>query len=191
MTGANTRMKHLRYITSALLLLVFSGLFIACDSSNELNVTTYCQPAPLYKLNGSDTSNALALSDLTGDTCPLNSYSVIQINTNRSWTYGLTVEKISFDIILSEASNIDIDITISNLENGANYNETADTYFFHKTLSITQPTTSITLDINDTFINKDATFSFEVVKSAYSSNSNMKLAIRNFKMFGEHKEANY
>lgn len=188
---ANTRMKRTLIFLLVLFISSASFLLTGCKSTNELDLSKYCQATVHYKLNGAESSNALTLGELTGDSCPMQAYKTIQINTNRAWTYGLSLSKVTFDILMEGADNIDIDITISNLENGQNYNQTADTYFYHKTLPISNSVTSITLDVFDTFINKDATISIEIGDSAYNSNSPLKLAIRNFKMFGEHTPTNY
>ena len=131
------------------------------------------------------------MADVTGNNCPQNNYNKIQITTNKSWTFGLNIKKVTFDIVLSEPASMDIDLTISNLENAENYNKDKDTYYYHKTLTITKQTTSVTLEINDTFTDKESVFSFEVVESCYTSYPNLKFSINNFKIYGEHTEANY
>ena len=184
-------MKLVKNLALCLILLTSILGFSACQKETPLNLSVYCYPTATYTLNGSETATGINVSDLVADTCPQNSYSKIQITTSRSWTYGLTLKKVSFDVILSEPANMDIDLTISNLENGQNYNSTKDTYFYHKTLNIGKEHTSVTLDINDTFINKDAVFSFEVVTSCYTDHPNLKFSIANLKMFGEHQQTQY
>lgn len=185
-------MKALKSLALALLMMISAFSFVGCKETElPLNLSAYCQSDVAYQLNGSKDSANLKLSDVENDTCPLNNYTVIQIKTKRAWSYGLTLKKITFDIILSEPQSVDIDLTISNLKNGENYNETADTHFYSNTLAIAKESTTVTLDINDEFIDKDATFSFEVDKSCYNTSPNLKIAIRNFRMYGEHQETNY
>jgi len=184
-------MKLLKPFT-ILLLLIFSVCIVAgCSKENALDVNIYCRPEVNYKLYNSKDSSPGNISDVIGTTLAPQAYETFQITTNKTWTYGLVLEKVEFDIILSKAVNVDIDLTISNLENGENYNSTQDTYFYHKTLSFNQETTTVTLEINDTFINKDAVFSFEVVESCYSANPDLTISIANFKLFGEHAQTNY
>lgn len=184
-------MKTTRNILLSLLAIVCVFSFTACKESLPISNTQYLQDTVVYKLNGSDTSKNLTLADVSGDSCPLNSYKVIQINTKRAWTYGLTITKITFDVILSQSQNVAIDLTISNLKNGANYNETADTYFYKKTITIAKENTPVTLEINDEFIDKDATFSFEIDTSCYKTTPSLKIAIQNFKIYGEHQKTTY
>lgn len=184
-------MKHLKKILTLLLILVAPLYFSACKESSSLDSNLYLKQIAYYKVNGSTTSKEQLTSSFTSGEENFQNYSVIQLNTNKDWTYGLTLEKIEFDMLLSEEANVDIEITISNLENGANYNQTQDTYYYHKTLSFNAVKTHVKLDINDIFINKDATISLEVVTSCYESNPNLTLSLNNFKMFGFHEKTNY
>lgn len=184
-------MKIARILTAFSLSLLSIFAFVGCTKTNLLDAQIYCKSNINYKLNGAKDSESGQLSELIGNTFASKAYSTIQITTDKNWTYGLTLEKIEFDIILSENANVDIDVTISNLENGENYNSSQDTYFYHKTLSISQETTSITLAINDVFINKDAVISLEVVESCYTAHPNLTFSLSNFKMYGEHKNTNY
>lgn len=184
-------MKLAKIFTAIILSFLSIFAFVGCSKSNLLDAQIYCKADVNYKLYGAKDSETANMSDFIGTSLPQKAYSTIQITTDKTWTYGLTLEKIEFDILLSESANMDIDITISNLENGENYNQTQDTYFYHKTLSITQETTSITLAINDIFINKDATISIEVVESCYSTHPNLTFNISNFKMYGKHENTNY
>lgn len=184
-------MKLLKLFTAISLSIISVFAFVGCSKSNQLDAQIYCKADVNYKLYGATDSDVANMSDLIGTSLPQKAYSTIQITTDKTWTYGLTLEKIEFGILLSENANMDIDITISNLENGDNYNQTKDTYFYHKTLSITQETTSITLAIDDIFINKDATISIEVVESCYTAHPNLTFSISNFKMYGKHENTNY
>ena len=177
----------------ALFSLIFSVVLVGCSKSNQLDVAVYCKNEVNYTLYNSKDSQQLNLSDITTSTCTPNKYSVIQITTNKDWTYGLTIEKIQFELVLSELVNVDLDITITNLENAENIKtiDKVDTRYFHKTIAVNQTNSTITLDINDVFINKDSTISIEVVKSCYENNPNLNISIGNLKMFGQHTPTNY
>lgn len=182
----------LLYSLSAVIITVLSVFtFTGCKEGNLLDTQIYCKPEIGYTVIGDKDSYSANLSDITGTTLMSQNYDTIQITTNKSWTYGLILEKIEFDVILSEATNVDMDITISNLEHGENYNSTKDTYFFHKTISVNKDNTSVSLEVNDNFINKDAVISIEVVDSCYSTNPNLTFSIGNFKMYGGHEQTNY
>ena len=180
--------KYLIAIISSLaLLLVFTG----CEKENKLDAQIYCHSDINYKLHNSSEALTANISDIIGNELTAQAYETIQINTNKAWTYGLQLNKVKFDVLLSIPANVDIDITISNLENGENYNSTQDTYFYHKTLSFNKECTSVSLDIYDIFINKDATISLEVVKSCYEATPELKISIANFQLYGEHPKTNY
>ena len=180
-----------KHTVSALLLIIFSLLVVSCSKTNNLDLATYFKPSVNYKLYKTKDSNVADINDFISDTPILNSYTIIQFTSNKNWTYGLNLETVAFDITLSEAANMDIDITISNLENGENYNKTENTYFYHKTLSINQINTNVKLEINDIIINKECVISLEVVDSCYDSNPNLKFALTNLQITGQHKESAY
>ena len=119
-------------IISCCTIIVFSG----CEKNNLLDTTIYCLPEISYKTFGDKDSYTANLSEITSNTLLPQNYDTIQITTNKSWTYGLVLEKIEFDVILSSIANMDIDVTISHLEHGENHNATSDTYYFHKTITI-------------------------------------------------------
>ena len=183
-------MRTARIILSSLICILFSFIVVGCDTSNKLDASVYCKPQVSYKLHGSTESQTMELVNLIDSTCEMNKYSVVQITTDKTWTYGLELETIKFNVLMSVSENVDIDVTISNLESGENYNSTQDTYFYHKSLSINKEDTTITLDINDIFINKDSVISIEVVNSCYN-NTDLKLAFGNFELYGQHPEINY
>lgn len=184
-------MKRLQVILLAFLFIISALTLTACKKEESLDLSVYCNSTVSYKVYKDNNTNTMSLTDITSTSCPQKNYSVVQLSTNRTWSYGLTLNKVKFDIILSEPASMDIDLTISNLENGEQYNSTADTFFYHKTLTIGKEETTVELEINDTFINKDAVFSFEVVESCYTSFPNLKFSIVNFKLYGEHKPTNY
>ena len=180
------------YTLSAIIITFLSLItFTGCEESNLLDTQIYCKPEIGYTLNNNKDSFTASLSDITGTSLLSQNYDKIQITTYKSWTYGLVLEKIEFDVILSDSTNVDIDVTISNLEHGENHNSTTDTYFFQKTISLNKDSTHVSLIVNDNFVNKDAVISIEVVESCYSANPDLKLSIGNFKMFGEHEQTNY
>lgn len=174
------------------MLIVFPTALTACDADNSLILTTYCRNTVNYELNDSNkTEGKFELAKIIDSSCDPNQYTKIQITTHRDWTYGLKIERIEFDIILSTPADVDIDITVSNLENGPHLDEEKNTYYYHKTLSINKESTTAKLDINDTFNDKDSVISIEINKSCYTTNSDLKIAIGNLKMFGQHTPANY
>lgn len=177
----------------AIVMLTFSLILAGCNNSNQLDVSVYCKSDVNYSLYNTDNSETLNLSDIISSTCTPNKYDVIQITTNKDWTYGLTLEKIQFDIVLSQTANVDLDITITNLENAENIKtiNKVDTRYYHKTIAVNQEQSTITLDINDVFINVDSIISIEIVDSCYKTNNDLTISIGNFKMFGEHTPANY
>lgn len=184
-------MKLARIFFSILFTLCFGVVLTGCEKSTELDALTYLKPEVSYKLYKSEASSTFKTESIINATSEAMAYDTIQINTNKTWTYGLTLQTIKFDVALSEPANMDIDITVSNLENGENYNKTQDTFFYHKTVTVSQESSTVTLEINDVFIDKDATISLEIVDSCYTSFPNLKVAIGNFKMFGYHTENNY
>ena len=186
-------MKAIKQILGAAIALVFALSFTACKMNNDpIDLTTYCRQTVNYQLaDDKKTEGTFDLSKINNSICDPNKYSKIQITTNKDWTYGLEIDRIEFDIILSTTADIDIDITVSNLENGPHLNENQNTYYYHKTISINKESTTIKLDINDIFNNKDSTISIEIDKSCYSSNENLTIAIGNLKMYGQHTPANY
>ena len=180
------------YTLSALIIAILSIItFTGCKESNQLDTQIYCKTEIGYSLHKDKESYTAELTDIIGSSLLSQNYDTIQITTNKSWSYGLVLEKIEFDVILSEPANVDMDITISNLEHGENYNSTKDTYFFHKTISVNKDNTHVSLIVNDNFINKDAVISIEVVDSCYTATPTLTFSIGNFKMFGEHEQTNY
>lgn len=151
----------------------------------------YLLPTSYYKLNGNSKSIDTTPDTFTSGEVNYQQYSVIQLTTNKSWTYGLTVETVEFDVYLSSAHSVDMDITISALENAQNYNSSQDIFFYHKTLSFNEEYTHVTLEINDIFVNKEGTFSLEFDTSCYTANPELKISVNNFKMKGFHQETNY
>ena len=185
-------MNALKKILFVALTSVFVICLTACKTSNLLDISTYCKNTINYELaDDKKTEGKFDLSKINNSTCDLNQYSKIQITTNRDWTYGLEIERIEFDIILSIPADVDIDITLSNLENGPHLNEEKNTFYYHKTLSINKESTPVKLDINDIFSDEDSVLSIEINKSCYASNPNLKIAIRNLKMYGQHTPVNY
>ena len=184
-------MKSLKIFLTLLITCFSIFTFAGCQKSNPLDAAVYCLPEISYKTYGDKDSYTANLADIIGNNLLPQNYDTIQITTNKSWTYGMILEMVEFDVILSSEANMDIDITISHLEHGENYNATSDTYYFYKTVSITKETTKVSLVINDNFINKDATISIEVVDSCYTANPNLTFTIANFKMFGHHEATNY
>lgn len=163
----------------------------ACSKTNELDLEVYFKKDVVYKVYNAKDSGSMHIGYLTTDKPTMDCYTVIQLTSNKDWTYGLSLEKIEFSVFLSEEANVDIDITISNLEHGENYNKTADEYFYHTTISLNKTETKVKLDINDTIINKECVISFEIVQSCYKTNPNLKLSINNLKLIAKHHESNY
>ena len=185
-------MRTIKKLLCSILFLSFAFNLIACEKNNTLDLTVYLKDTVNYQLgNDNPTEGKFSLSDIINSSSELKQYSRIQITTKKDWTYGLELERIEFDIILSMPADIDIDITLSNLENGAHFNESQNTYYFQKTLSINKENTSIKLDINDIFTKKDSCLSIEINDSCYKSNGELKIGIANLKMYGQHTEARY
>lgn len=184
-------MKALKKSLLLFVLCIFVINFTACTKDNSLDLTVYLKDTVNYEIAENNTENSFSLSEIINSSSELKQYSRIQINTKKDWTYGLELERIEFDIILSTPADVDIDITISNLENGEHFNESQNTYYYHKTLSINKENTTVKLDINDTFTKKGSVISLEINNSCYSSNKELKIGIANLKMYGQHTEANY
>lgn len=184
-------MKHLKKIICTALVLVLGLTLVACSKDNNLDLSLYLTQKAYYKLNGSTASVEATRDNYISSEVDYKNYSVIQLTTDKNWTYGLTLETVEFDVYLSEEAIVDIDITISNLENAANHNKDQDTFYYHKTLSFNSVETHVKLDINDVFINKASTISLEVNTSCYTEHPTLKLSVNNFKMSGFHKPSNY
>lgn len=185
-------MNMLKKITLAFLLCIFSFNLIACEKNNKLDVSVYCKEDIAYDLNGtSSVEGKFKLDRIINGTSDSLKYSKIQISTKKDWTYGLEIDRIEFDILLSTPADVDIDVTVSNLENGPHFNEDQNTYYYQKTLSINKQNTTIKLDIDDVFNSKSSIISIEINKACYSSHPDLTIAIGNFKMFGQHNEVNY
>lgn len=185
-------MNALKKILFVMLASVFTISLAACKTSNLLDISTYCRDTINYELaDNKKTEGKFELAKINNANCDFNQYSKIQITTNRDWTYGLEIERIEFDIILSAPADIDIDVTLSNLENGPHLNEEKNTYYYHKTLSINKESTPVKLDINDIFNDQDSVLSIEIDKSCYTTNPDLKIAIGNLKMYGQHTPVNY
>lgn len=185
-------MNMLKKLTLAILLCIFSFSLIACEKNNELDVSVYCIEDIAYDLNGtSSIEGKFKLDRIINGTSDSLKYSKMQISTKKDWTYGLEIERIEFDVLLSTPADVDIDVTVSNLENGPHFNEDQNTYYYQKTLSINKQNTTIKLDIDDVFNNKSSIISIEINKACYSSHPDLTIAIGNFKMFGQHNEVNY
>lgn len=183
--------KTIKQILSIASVLIFGLIVVGCSEKNTLDLRTYFKTSVTYKVNNSKDSGTMDLDYLISDEPTMDCYTVIQISSNKNWTYGLTLEKFEFDVIMSEVANLDIDLTISNLQNAENYNKTTEENYYHKTLSFNKLETHVTLDINDIIQNKASVLSFEVVDSCYKTNPNLTFAITNLKMSGYHQEANY
>jgi len=185
-------MKTLQKILCCLLLSIFVCGLTACEKDNLLDATVYLKDTVNYELNEKKkTEGTFELSNIINQNSELKNYKRIQITTKKDWTYGLEIEKIEFDILLSMPVDVDLEITVSNLENGENFNESQNTYYYHKTLSINKECTNVKLDINDIFNKKDAVISLEINESCYTSTPELKIGIGNFKMYGQHTPANY
>ena len=184
-------MKTFKKTLACIIALLFCTIISACSNSKEINLEVYFKTDVVYKVNNAKDSGSMHIGYLTTDKPTMDCYTVIQLTSNKDWTYGLNLEKVEFVVFLSEEANVDIDITISNLENGENYNKTEDTYFYHTTISLNKTETKVKLDINDTIINKECVISFEIVQSCYKTNPNLTLSINSLKLIGEHKELNY
>lgn len=165
--------------------------FCACKQDTKLDLSTYCHQKVAYALYNSSAAQEIELEELTSPDGNYNQYRVIKINTDKTWTYGLFVEKIEFDVKMSEDIYFDLDITITNLEHAENLRRNDDTKYYYKTLSINPDNSHVKLDINDTLINADCEISIEVVTSCYEENPNFTFAIANFAIFGYHEQTNY
>lgn len=181
-------LKRLLCFAFALIPAIICG---ACSQKNNLDLALYLSPVSYYKLNGSKDSIEGTRDSFISEETNFQSYSVVQFNTDKNWTYGLTLETLEFDVYLNQVANVDIDITISALENAENYNSSQDEFFYHKTLSFNSEMTHVKLDINDVFVNKTSTISLEIDTSCYNANPELKISINGLVMSGYHEETNY
>ena len=180
-----------KFILTALLG-VFCFSFIACAKNNSLDASVYLKDTVNYETGSSAiVEGKFKLDKIINGSSESMQYSKIQISTKKDWTYGLEIERIEFDVLLTQTADVDIDITVSNLENGPHFNEDQNTYYYQKTLSINKQNTTVKLDINDIFNNKGSIISIEINKSCYTSHPDLKIAIGNFKMYGKHTQVNY
>lgn len=185
-------MKTLSKILCAIFIVASTFALTACEKSNMLDVSVYCQDSIKYELNDKKkTEGKFDLSSVINSNSDLNNYTRIQITTKQDWTYGLELERVEFDLLLSESADVDIDITVSNLENGDHFNESKNTYYYKKTISINNQNTTVKLDINDIVNGAESVISLEIDKACYTSHPDLKIGIGNLKMYGQHTPVNY
>lgn len=184
-------MKAIKQIFFILSALVFSLIVTACSENKTLDLRVYFNSSVKYKVNNSKDTGSMDIGYFITDEPTMDCYTVIQFTSNKSWTYGLTLQTIEFDLTMSEVANMDIDITISNLENAENYNKTTEEKYYHKTLSFNKLNTHVALDINDIIENKECVISLEVVQSCYKTNPNLTFSINNLTITGFHEVSNY
>lgn len=184
-------MKTIKQLSILLSFIMLSLIVVSCSNKNTLDLRVYFNNSITYKVNNSKDSGTMDIGYFINNEPTMDCYTVIQFTSNKNWTYGLTLQTIEFDLIMSEVANLDMDLTISNLENAENYNKTTDEKYYHKTLSFNKLNTHVTLDINDIMGAKESVFSFEVVESVYKTNPNLKFSIVNLTINGFHQESNY
>jgi len=187
-------MKTLQKVLCCLILCIFAINLTACETDNTLDLTAYFKDSIKYELaDNNNTEGDFELSKIINSSSDLNKYTRIEITSKQDWTYGLEIERIEFDVLLSIPADVDIEITITNLENGEHLNEVDNTFFYSKTLSINKENTSVKLDINDVFTKKASVIELKINKSCYQgeANKDLKIGVANLKMYGQHKEAHY
>ena len=178
-------------------LLISSICFVGCekDKLNPLDVATYLNEGTNIKLYDKAYESEQSLETFIGeDDYLLQRYKYITFNANSKWTYGLTLQRISFDIICNETQTLDFTITISHLKVSDTYDQMGDFYYIQKTFfaeCTENKKTPISIDINSEFAKGKAQIAIVLDSSSLEKSETMKYSIANLELFGEHISSNY
>ena len=185
-------MKRIKNICISLLLLLCCLSFTACGAEKPLDANVYFNEDVNFLKMGSDESGSVKLINVVNASMPQDQYTTIQINTLKDWTYGLTIEKICFDFVMSKVTELDFDITVSYLNKGTDYDKDKGMYFYKQSVTANKKVTRVELNINDIFTNNESTISIEISnRTVYENNPKLKVCIQNFKAYGKHEESKY
>ena len=189
-------MKKCLSLISALLI-ISSVCFVGCknDNKNELDCLVYLKQGANIKLYDKSYETEQDVSTFVGDDdYLLQRYKYITFNTDNKYSYGLTLDTISFDVLCNETQTLDFTITISYVKVSDDYDKMGDFYYIQKTFfaecTANKPE-HITIEVNNEFTKGNPQIAIVLDSSSLEKSETMQYSLLNLKLFGKHIPANY